>query len=66
MPAFLILSVPTFKGRWAGPVLTPDPNVLGFTLIFSLALSVFFHAIGWPQLWKLDHAPARDGAVAVP
>lgn len=66
MPAFLILPVLTFKGHSAGLVRTPALDPLGFTLIFPPALSAFFLAIGGPHLWKLDHAPARDGAVAVP
>jgi hypothetical protein len=42
MPAFLILSVLTFRGRWPGLVLTPAVYLLGFTLIFSLALGELF------------------------
>lgn len=38
MPAFLILSVLTFKSRALGLILLPALYVLGFTLIFSLAL----------------------------
>lgn len=38
MPAFLILAVSTFRGHWLGLVLTPALFLLGFTLIFSLAL----------------------------
>jgi hypothetical protein len=39
MPAFLILAVLVFRNRGAGLVLLPALYVLGFTLIFSLALA---------------------------
>ncbi|TFC81497.1 hypothetical protein E3T24_15185 [Cryobacterium sp. TmT2-59] len=39
MPAFLILAVLVFRNRGAGLVLLPSLYVLGFTLIFSLALA---------------------------
>lgn len=42
MPAFLILSVLTFRARWPGLVFTPALYLLGFTLIFSLALGELF------------------------
>jgi hypothetical protein len=38
MPAFLILSVLTFRSQTLGLILLPALYVLGFTLIFSLAL----------------------------
>jgi hypothetical protein len=38
MPAFLMLSVLTFQSRALGLILLPALYVLGFTLIFSLAL----------------------------
>ncbi|WP_205760015.1 hypothetical protein [Arthrobacter sp. PAMC25564] len=42
MPAFLILSVLTFRGRWPGLVYAPALYLLGFALIFSLALGELF------------------------
>ncbi|MDN4644545.1 hypothetical protein [Arthrobacter sp. PsM3] len=42
MPAFLILAVGTFRRRWPGLVLMPALYLLGFTLIFSLALGELF------------------------
>lgn len=39
MPAFLILAVLVFRNRGSGLVLLPALYVLGFTLIFSLALA---------------------------
>ncbi|MEC5189784.1 MULTISPECIES: hypothetical protein [unclassified Arthrobacter] len=42
MPAFLILAVLTFRGRWPGLVLMPALYLLGFTLIFSLVLGELF------------------------
>lgn len=39
MPAFLILAVMVFRNRGAGIVFLPALYVLGFTLIFSLALA---------------------------
>ena len=42
MPAFLILAVLTFRSRWPGLVLMPSLYLLGFTLIFSLALGELF------------------------
>ncbi|MDI3240176.1 hypothetical protein QK292_01180 [Arthrobacter sp. AL08] len=42
MPAFLILAVLTFRGRWPGLVFMPALFLLGFTLIFSLALGELF------------------------
>ncbi len=42
MPAFLILAVSTFQGHWPGLVFTPALFLLGFTLIFSLALGELF------------------------
>lgn len=42
MPAFLILAVLTFRSRWPGLVLMPALYLLGFTLIFSLALGELF------------------------
>lgn len=42
MPAFLILAVLTFRGRWPGLVFMPSLYLLGFTLIFSLALGELF------------------------
>lgn len=42
MPAFLILAVLTFRGRWPGLVFMPALYLLGFTLIFSLALGELF------------------------
>lgn len=39
MPAFLILAVLVFRNQGAGLVLLPALYVLGFTLIFSLALA---------------------------
>ncbi|MET3951646.1 hypothetical protein [Arthrobacter sp. UYEF36] len=45
MPAFLILAVLTFRGRWPGLVFMPALYLLGFTLIFSLALGELFKPI---------------------
>lgn len=42
MPAFLILAVLTFRSRWPGLVFLPALYLLGFTLIFSLALGELF------------------------
>lgn len=42
MPAFLILAVQTFRGRWPGLVYLPALYLLGFTLISSLALGELF------------------------
>lgn len=42
MPAFLILAVQTFRRRWPGLVFLPALYLLGFTLIFSLALGELF------------------------
>ncbi len=42
MPAFLILAVLTFRSRWPGLVFMPALYLLGFTLIFSLALGELF------------------------
>ena len=42
MPAFLILAVLTFRDRWPGLVFMPALYLLGFTLIFSLALGELF------------------------
>lgn len=42
MPAFLILAVLSFRSRWPGLVLMPSLYLLGFTLIFSLALGELF------------------------
>ena len=38
MPAFLILSVQTYRSRTVGLILLPALYILGYTLIFSLAL----------------------------
>ncbi len=39
MPAFIILGIMTIKKKGAGLLLTPAVFILGFTLIFSLAVS---------------------------
>lgn len=55
MPAFLILSVLTYRNRRTGLLLLPALYVLGFTLIFSLAVGelvkpLFGSAPGLPAL----------------
>jgi hypothetical protein len=56
MPAFLILSVLTFKSRTLRLVLLPALYILGFTLIFSLAIGeavkpLFNTALSPAALW---------------
>ncbi|MGC0237447.1 hypothetical protein [Arthrobacter sp. SD76] len=56
MPGFLILSVLTFRNRAVGLLLLPALHVLGFTLIFSLAIGelakpLFGVPLSPPALW---------------
>jgi len=39
MPAFAILGIEAIKKQWSGLILLPAMFFLGFTLIFSLAVS---------------------------
>jgi hypothetical protein len=87
MPAFLLLAVLTYKAHPLGLLLLPAMYVLGFTLIFSLALgelvkplwnlnvntaafstslalSLFFAALGAWHLARLHLRPASSPALA--
>lgn len=56
MPAFLILSILIFRSHKLGLILLPALYILGFTLIFSLAIGeivkpLFNAALSPPALW---------------